>query len=386
MNTNSAEVVTLENWIEPENNRWAFRNTRDLIPTEVIACGSGTSFDIPERFENLGSVEFAKNDGSAIDVASFAHESFTDGLLVLHRGVAVHETMCEGFRRSDQHIIFSITKSVVGMLAGILVHQGVFSRDDLVGVYIPEIERSGWSGATIGNILDMTSGVDFVEDYQDRSSRYWELRRVLYNQTNGAGEREFEGILDFLPSIGACGSHGKEFNYRSVETLILCWIIERTTGCRLAELIENEIWSKLGAQRDGYIMLDPTGVAYGAGGFCTSIWDLARFGLMVANFGALNGTQIVPEDWVAQSSVGDPRTFDRSTHAKRFPNGAYKNQWWIKDASARQPMALGIHGQMIYIDREKDTVGIKMSSWPAARQNEILTDTISMFEALAESL
>jgi len=386
MKTHFSQNITLENWIEPENNRWAFRHTCDLISTEVIARGSDTICEISKNFDDFGAVEFTKSNGCKTDVESLIRESFTDGFLVLHRGVAVHETLCEGFDRSDRHIVFSITKSVVGMLAGILVHQGLFSRNDLASDFIPELDRSGWAGATIGNILDMTSGVDFQEDYQDRSSKYWELRRALYHQTDEAGERTFEGILDFLPSIGTHGSHGREFNYQSVETLVLCWIIERTTGRRLAGLIESEIWSKLGAEHDGYIMLDPKGVAYGAGGLCTSVWDLARFGQMVANYGSLNGAQIVPEEWVVQCSAGDPRTFERSTYAKRIPNGAYKNQWWIKDSTACQPMALGIHGQMIYIDRAKDMVGVKMSSWPAARQHEMLEDTISAFEAIAESL
>jgi CubicO group peptidase (beta-lactamase class C family) len=107
---------------------------------------------------------------------------------------------------------------------------------------------------------------------------------------------------------------------------------------------------------------------------------------MVASGGELNGCQIVPEAWAAESRHGDKSAFRNSTQSARFPNGAYKNQWWLKDADVGIQLAMGIHGQMIYIDRSNEMIGVKLSSWPAARLPEMLDDTLRAFEAIAASL
>lgn len=378
--------VTVENWTLPPGNRWGFRNVRRIVPTAEIRRGNAPTLRLAQHPQTLGDIRFDAFDGNRCTVRSLLDRSVTDGMLILHHGHIVYEELRDGFTSDCQHIAFSMTKSLVGMLAGIFIKQGQFGRQDKVAGIIPELNGSGWDGSTVGEILDMTTAANFVEDYEDHNASVWALRRILYRLPDDAGATAIRSVRDYLPTVRLSGHHGDHFTYKSADTLVLAWIVERTTSRELPELIETEIWSKLGADRDAYIMLDANGVAYAAGGLCATLRDLGRFGLMVADGGALNGRQIVPEEWIEQCRTGDKLAFRKSILAERFPNGAYKNQWWLKDADLGIQLALGIHGQMIYIDRVNHFVGVKLSSWPAARQPETLGDTVSAFEAIAATL
>ena len=334
----------------------------------------------------LGDIEFTSGDGSPCSVASLLDRSHTDGLLILHRNRIAFEDLRDGFACDTRHIAFSVSKSMVGMLAGILLTRGVLKRNDSVTSIVPELEGSGWTGATIAQVLDMTTGADFVEDYEDRNASLWAMRRFLYGLPHEGGRAGAQGVHDFLPGVGPAGPHGESFVYKSADTVVLAWVMERTTGRRLPQLLESEIWSRLGADHEARIVLDPKGVAYGAGGICATIRDLGRFGLMVANRGAFNGHQVVAEEWIEACRTGDSARFRNSRLADRFPRGAYSNHWWLEDAGGGAQLAIGIHGQMIYIDPERETVAVKLSHWPRARMPEILADTISAFEAIAVSL
>jgi len=376
----------VENWTEPPINRWSFRNLERILPTATIGRGTGPAMRLEIDPQPLGDIEFTSGDGSPCTVASLLDRSYTDGLLILHRNRIVFEDLRDGFTCDCRHIAFSVSKSVVGMLAGILITRGALKRNDSVTSIVPELEGSGWTGATIAQVLDMTTGANFVEDYEDRNASVWAMRRFLYGLPDATGRVGTKGILDFLPGVGLAGPHGESFVYKSADTMVLAWILERTTGKQLPHLLESEIWTKLGANHEARIMLDPKGVAYGAGGICATIRDLGRFGQMVANGGAFNDRQVIPEEWIEACRTGDKATFGNSRLADRFPQGAYSNHWWLEDGSGGAQLAIGIHGQMIYIDPERETVAVKLSHWPHARQPEILADTISAVEAIAASL
>lgn len=378
--------VTLENWTEAPFSRWSFRNLRRLLPTADISRGDGETSPLMTDAKPVGELRFTAHDGRETTVAAMIDRSDTDGLLILYRNTILLEELRNGFTHDSEHVAFSLTKSIIGMLAGIFIEAGLVRHEDTIADIVPELAPSGWSDATVGHVLDMTTAVDFVEDYEDRTAGVWTLRRILYRLADGDDGRRIRGIHDYLPTVGGTGRHGDLFTYKSADTLVLAWVLEKVTGRQLPELIESEIWSKLGADRNAHIILDAKGVAYGAGGMSATLRDFARFGAMVANGGAWNGMQIVPENWVQTCRTGDKVAFRQSVLASRLPNGAYRNQWWLRDADRGILMAIGIHGQMIYIDRDREMVAVKLSAWPTARQLDVLADTVSAFDVIARNL
>lgn len=378
--------VSLANWTLPQQNRWAFSHLRELIPTRVIACGNEFVTELPSKLQALDDVELTTVTGSKKRFADLIDESYTDGLVVLHRGNVVFEYCGGEFSFGLQHITFSITKSIVGMLAGVLMAQQAFQRSEDVIAYLPELAGSGWREAKIDHLLDMTSGANFTEDYEDRDGHVWDVRRIVYGLPLNDRAPKATTVVEYLAGIGQSTSHGLRFTYKSADTLILTWIFERATGKPLPELIETHIWSRIGAAADAYFMLDVRGNAYGAGGLCATLHDLARFGLMVQNGGIIGTRRIVPETWIADTLNGDNGAFRESTYAEWLPEGAYRNQWWLRRPVTGAMLALGIHGQMLFIDREREVVAVKLSSWPSARMPDTLADTLSAFDAVAKQL
>lgn len=379
-------AASLANWTEAPQNRWTFSHVRELIPTRVISRGDGPVTDLRSCSVALEDVEFASSSGGTSRFADFVEASYTDGLVVLHRHKVVFEYCGGEYSFVLQHAAFSLTKSVVGMLTGILMAQGAFRRSDGVTAVLPELARSGWRDAKIDHLLDMTTGAHFVEDYEDRSGHVWDIRRILYGLTNDGHAQSAASIHQYLENIAQSSSHGRGFTYKSADSLVLTWIMERTTGTSLADLIESHIWSHLGAANDAYIILDRHDSAYGAGGLCATLHDLARFGLMVQNGGAIGSRQIVPEAWIDDTCNGDNRGFRSSKYAEWLPEGAYRNHWWLRRSAGGAMLAIGIHGQIVFIDRQTEMVIIKLSCWPSARMPNTLADTLSAFEAVAEQL
>jgi CubicO group peptidase (beta-lactamase class C family) len=153
----------------------------------------------------------------------------------------------------------------------------------------------------------------------------------------------------------------------------------------LTELVGRELWAKLGAEWDACFTVDRAGTALSDGGFNATLRDYARFGQMILQDGRFNGRRIVPAEWIAACRTGDNALFGEP-HRAHFPNGAYRNKWWIKDVSARVTMALGVFGQMIYVDPDAALVAVKLSTWPDYLNPEFKLDTIRAVEAVAAAL
>lgn len=379
-------TVSLANWTLPPQNRWAFNHVRELIPTRTISRGDGLVTELPSHGQMLDDVRFTSISGEECRFSQLLDESWTDGVVVLHRGKIVFERCGGEYSFGAQHIAFSVTKSVVGMLAGVLMAQGAFSRSDDVTAFLPELATSGWRESKVDHVLNMTTGAGFVEDYEDRDGHVWDVRRILYGLPGDGHAHDATTVRGYLAGIGQSSPHGLGFTYKSADTVVLTWIIERTTGMRLPELIETHIWSRIGAANDAYIMLGMDGDAYGGGGLCAALHDLARFGLMVQNRGAIGIRQIVPERWVDDTRNGDSDAWRSGYYPTWLPEGGYRNQWWLSRRDTGVMLAVGIHGQMIFVDRHRELVAVKLSSWPKARLPDTLTDTLSAFEAVAKQL
>lgn len=355
-------IVPRDDWDRAPWNRWSFQHVREIVPTAAVWRGAGPASALPRHHQAIDDISFGL-DGETSSIGAFLESSFTDGFIVLHHGQIIAERYMNGMTERTQHLSQSVAKSITGTVAGILVGRGVLDPQALVTDYLPELEATAYRGAKVQHVLEMTSGVAFDEEYTSPDSDIakvdvasgWKTcsrpgwPRTMWKVILGLTRQECE--------------HGASFRYRSIETDVLAFVLERITGQRLPELVSRELWAPMGAEEDAYFTVDPAGYALADGGFNATLRDYARFGLLHAQNGIINGRQILPADWIAATRKADHSKF-LGDYRITLPNGGYKNQFWIEDVSKRAYMARGVFGQYIYIDPDADFVAVKLSSWP----------------------
>ena len=368
---------TLENWDLAPFNRWSFQNIRGLFPTKDVRRG-GPVAELERDHQDVGGIRFAGPDGTRRSVAEALARTYADGFLVCHRGRVVTEQYFNDMTPHSPHLSQSVAKSVVGTLAGVLQHEGLLDLDAPLPDIVPELAACGYADATLGQVLDMVSGVRFSEDYGAPDSDMTRIDVASGWRPPRPGE-DVPTIRDVILTLPQDRPHGASFSYRSIETDVVAWAIERAAGAPLAQVLSDRIWSRIGAERDAFFTIDRAGTALADGGFNATLRDYARFALMIADGGRAGGTQVVPEAWVEASRQGDPAKFG-GHYRERFPKGAYARQWWILDAGRGDIMARGVFGQLVYIDRETGFVAVLLSTWP-----DYLIDAFSV-EALGAVL
>lgn len=393
--------VTLADWQDPPNQRWAFRRVRELIPTQPIAAA-----DRPLPLERddrsaddgglgrFGEVAVTRLDGSASTVADVVADTWTDAFLVLHRGRLVVEHHEAGFEGATPHLLMSVTKSVVGGVTAALVADGLLSPDDPVDKHVPEVADGGYAGATVRDLLDMRTGVRFREEYTDPDAEVRVMERSMGWRPIEPGDPV--GSYAFLATLGSEGEHGGRFVYRSADTDLLGWVCERAAGLRMADLVAERIWRPIGAEHPADITCDAVGTGIHDGGMSCTARDLARFGRMLLDDGTVPAAgggepvRVLPASWLVDARTPDAATlqaFADSDSGPVLPGGWYRNQlWFIPGRHGPLQLCLGIHGQMVYVDRATGTVGVKLSSWPDAQNLGFLLDTVRAFDAVAAEL
>jgi len=249
---------------------------------------------------------------------------------------------------------------------------------------VPELAHCGYGDATLNQVLDMQTGVRFVEDYGLPHSDMTRIDIASGWRPPHPGE-PVPTIRDVILTLQKEWAHGEVFNYRSIETDVLAWILEREAGASLATLLSDRIWSRIGAERDGYFTVDRAGTALADGSFNATLRDFARFGLMMLEGGCVGDRQVVPKSWVDSCRGGEAAKFHPPYNATS-PNGAYRRQWWVHDVERGDYMARGVFGQLIYIDPEADFLAVKLSTWPDYLIHSFTVDTLSAVKAIRQAL
>lgn len=379
--------VPIADWDRPPWNRWSFQHVRELLPTAEVWRGNGPASSLPQLPQDLGGIEFSGADGAGRTVESFLDESYTDGFLVLHKGRILIERYFNGMGERSLHLSQSMAKSVTAAAAGCLVAQGLLDPDALITHYLPELEATAYRGARLRHVLDMTSGVRFSEDYTDPYSDIGRSDVASGWKPAPPGAKDFpEHMWELILSLTTLERpHGGMFAYRSIETDVLAFCMERAGGKRLPQLVSELLWQPMGADESACFTLDSAGYALADGGLNATLRDYARFGALYLNDGHFNGRQIVPAGWVLETRKGDARLFGEP-YTLTTPNGAYRNQFWIEDVSRPAIMCRGVFGQLIYIDPARDLVVVKLSSWPDFLNVELGVNTLRMIHAIAGEL
>ena len=368
--------------------RWAYSNIRRLVPTTNVGRGDGPVRALPRADrDDLDRVRFTPIGRSeTMSWAESLAANYTDGIVVLHRGRIVYERYFGALDAQRPHIAWSVTKSFFGLIAASLIAEGRLDPQATLGAYVPELADSGLGNATLRQLLDMTTSIHYSEDYPDPQAEIWQHGRaggILPRTPEQIGPASF---YEFLATLRQDGPHGLAFAYKTVNTDALGWVLRRVTGLPLGELLQQRIWAQLGAEQDGYLMVDSTGTEFAGGGFNCCLRDLARFGEMLRNDGAWNGQQVVPKAAIADIRDGaDPAHFARAGYVT-LPGASYRDMWWVTHNAHGAYCARGIHGQGVYVDPLAEMVIARFASHHIAGNMGIDPMTLPAYHALARHL
>jgi len=401
--------VTARNWQDPPFNRWAFWHVGDILPTYLVPRGDGQVRPLPAAAgrADLPEVPVTRTDGTPGTVGEVLDDTYTDAYLVLQDGELVTEWYGPLGAGDRPHALMSVSKSVVGCVAAVLIDRGQLDPDAEVTAYVPELAGSGYAGALVRHVYDMRSGVRFLEEYASPDS---DIRRldewVGCQEWAGPGDGEPRGLYRFLATLQAEAPHGERFLYRSAESDVLGWVCERAAGQPMAELISGLIWAPMGAEHDAILLHDGLGTAVHDGGLCGTARDVARFGQVLLDGGLVpvpgglggvgppgassagaGGTRrVVPPQWLRRAWAVDSdarSVFAASPAEWAFPGGWYRHQFWFRPGDYGDVLlCLGIYGQMLHVSRRTNTVCVKFSSWPDAQNPAYLEDTLRAFDAV----
>jgi CubicO group peptidase (beta-lactamase class C family) len=356
--------IPRDQWDRAPFNRWTFQHIREVVPTIEVWRGSGPVRVLKQREISLDPLKVDGLDRKPTTLLKLLNDLYTDGFIVLHKGTVIYERYLNDMDQRSLHLSQSVAKSVVGITAGILVGQGLLDPKKLVSDFLPELSEGAWAGATLQQVLDMTSGDLFDETYTDPHSDMGQLdvasgwKPIPANSDPNLKwpTHVWELILNLKQQTRP---HGQAFEYRSIETDILAFCMERATGKRLAQLVSEELWQKLGAEESANFTVDSAGYALADGGFNATLRDYARFGQMILE----GGQGIVPSSWIEETRNANHRLFGEPYNGI-LPDGGYHNQFWVEDSVSRNLMCRGVFGQLIYIDFAHQIVVVKLASQP----------------------
>ena len=338
--------VTLANWRTAPYCHWAFHHVREIVP----------SAEIQNNPADVWSLKSGSFNPDKIHLDEAIIQTDTDALVILHNDEIAYETYRNGMTARDPHILMSVSKSMLGLVAGTLIERNEIKEEDLITTYIPELAKSAYSGATVRNLLDMRVGVLFDEDYLATSGPIIDYRYAA-NWNPVPKDREAGDLRSFMSILTEVdGSHGSRFHYVSPNTDLLAWVLERATGIRYADLVSDRLWKPLGAEASGYITVDRIGGARAAGGKCFVARDLARVGMMMANGGQRQGKQVIPKKWLDDIvQNGDPQAWVQGDFYDEMGQREmhYRSKWYVIRDSNPLIFGLGIHGQFLFIDPTK---------------------------------
>lgn len=373
--------------------RWSVCHLRELLPTERISRGLGA----PKPLEYLSQAELA-DMRATIDSLSFTpmgggpemtwgealSANHTDGVLILHRGRVVYERYLGCLKEDGKHAAMSMTKSVTGLLAEILVAEGRLDDSARVGTIVPELGGSAFATATVRQVMDMTTGVRYSEDYADPNADIWLYSAAASPLPKPGGYDGPDGYWEYLAQVAPEGTHGDAFHYKTINSDMLGWIISRIANKSVTELASERLWRPMGAEQDAYMTVDGKGVPFAGGGLTAGLRDLGRLGLLVLNEGVIHGERLFPAEVVQRIRAGGDRA--KFQGYPTIPGGSYTSQWWVFHNDHGAFAARGVHGQTIYIDPAAEMVLVRFASHPTAQNGVIDPTSLPAYQAVAEHL
>lgn len=382
-------------FFEFPKSRWTVCHIRELFPTVAVSRGLGPV----TPFTYLPPHEFA-DTRNAIDALTFKPMggekemswkqalgvNYTDGMLIIHQGRVVYEWYSGCLEESGQHAAMSMTKSTVGLLAEIMIAEGRLDETAPVTEYVAELAGSGFEEATVRQVMDMTIGIKFDENYDDPTADIWGYAAAGSPLPKPPGYEGPIGYLDYAKTVISEGTHGAEFHYKTVNTDVLAWIVTRVSGMSYQDTLSKMLWSRIGAEQDAYLTVDAVGTPFAGGGLSAGLRDLGRIGLSLLNEGVLNGRRVFPS--AVSKSIrggGDHEAFKAAGYTT-LEGGSYRSMFWVLHNANRAFAARGVHGQTIYVDPAAGMVLVRLASYPQPKNALIDPTSLPAYQAVADYL
>ena len=368
--------------------RWSAAHMRQFMPTVNVSRGLGNSKPLSSNINNgIDKIKFVPlGETKAITWEESLQKVYADGVIVMHHGKIVYEKYFGALTIDGQHGAMSVTKSFTGTLGIMLVKEGLIDPEKMVSHYVPELKNSAFGDATVRQVMDMTTALQFSEDYADPNAEIWKF--------SAAGNplpkpKDYDGpktYYEYLPTVKKKGVHGESFGYKTVNSDVLGWIIARVTGKTVAEVLSEKIWKKLGTEQDGYFSVDAIGTPFAGGGFNLGLRDLARFGQLILNDGKVGAEQIIPKSAIDDIRKGGSKEAFAKAGYSLLKGWSYRDMWWITNNDHGAFCARGVHGQVIYIDPKADMVIVRFASNPVAANAANDPYSLPAYDAVAKFL
>ncbi|HYD61659.1 MAG TPA: serine hydrolase [Noviherbaspirillum sp.] len=358
------KIVTLGNLLKYPNSRWGFQHIRELGPTAAVWRGKVAVSPLPDAARQIGNIGFQDNGGQQVSIDDWQKNTYTDGLLVLHKGQIVYQKYYSGMRPETPHALWSLSKSFTGLLSRILIQENKLDPNARVSEYLPELADTAWGNATVQQTLDMTTSAQYREVFTDPKS---EIFQYLFAGGILPAPKDYAGpktTYDFLKTVKKDSEHGNGFKYKSVDTEVMGWVLSRITGKSFAELVSDRIWSQIGAEEDAYVWVDPAGTALSSIGLNATLRDLGRLGEALRMGGRINGRQAIPQAVVAELRKGGDREKFKANGQSVRTGYSYHDFWWNPHDADGSFEAKGLNGQHIHINPAAELVIVKLSSHP----------------------
>ena len=366
--------------LPPEEQRRRFADMQGLYPTRVIRRGAEAS-ELPAGAPVDVTYEA---EGRRYGLDDFMRRYPATGLLILKRGRVVCERHALGHAAQTRWISFSMAKSISSTLIGAALHDGfIGSLDDPVVQFVPRLRGSAYDGVRIRDVLQMSTGVGWVETYLDPASDRRKLMDLQGAERPGL-------VLDYMAGLPRVAEPGSRFNYNTAETFLLGAILAGAVGRPLSDYLSEKIWVPCGMESDAYWQLEsPDGQEFAGSGLSATLRDYGRFGLFVLADGVIGGRRVLPAGWVAESTAVVPGSHlaPAGGLAGYEPLG-YRYQWWTFPHLAPRRVfgALGIFGQQIYIDVDAAVVIVVHGAWPEPVYDPSRLESYAFFEAVTRAL
>ena len=368
--------------------RWTVCHIRELMPTTEVSRGIGAPSELAYDLDkNIDAITFTPTNGKkSMSWRQSLDANYTDGIMVMHHGKVIYERQNGCLNDLEKHAAMSMTKSMTGLLAEILVTEGKLDDSALVASIVPELKNSGFGDATVRQVMDMTTALDYSEDYADPNADIWKYSEAASPLPKPTGYKGPNGYFEYLATVKKKGTHGEVFNYRTINSDALGWIISRTTGKAVNDLLSERIWQKIGAEQSAYMTVDSKGTPFAGGGISAGLHDMARIGSLMLNKGEINGERLFPAAVVDHIEAGgDKKVFAKAGY-NQLKNGSYKSMWWLFNNPTPIYAARGVHGQTIYVDPAADMIIVRFASYPEASNGKIDPTSLPAYKALANYL
>jgi len=371
-----AVIAMREEWLNPRINAFTFRDTKAVFEFRDVPRGGPV---LP--LSRAGGFAMPRDTfgGADLDYDAFAERTFTNAFLVIRDGKILFEDYRNRSDAATHFISFSMAKSITSTLIGIALDKGqIRSLDDRASDYVPELKGTGYDGVSLRHILQMRSGTTYEERYD--FGEHPSLAARVHNQ---AIVRNLSRFADFTACLKNANPPGSTFNYATMDTAVLGWVLERATHRKLADFTRETLWQPLGAEADAWWLADGVpgiGRELSGMGYNATLRDFGRLGLLWLNKGRSGTTQIVSSRYVEQATAMIPFAAGTPGSFK-----GYGFQFWKVDDEPGAFAAVGLAGQFIYVHPQTNTVIVKLSYYPPGPDDAIQAEVVDYFRAIVHS-